>query len=276
MNQGQTLRLSSYNGGFYMNRRIYITAAVLLSLLCLFSVYQVYRHYDDEKQHNEEFAVLADVVQQIQDKSNVEMVVPADVSGDIETLLPDYEALFQQNNDLTGWITIDGTTINYPVMQTPDNPDFYLKHNFEKEYSDYGIPYVAEHCDMALPSDNIIIYAHHIRGGKMFGALMDYTNQAFYESHHIIRFDTLTERSEYEIIAVFKTTVYDDIGFKYYLFADAETETDFTAYVDECKNLALYDTGVTVKYGDKLITLSTCEYSKTNGRLVIVAKKVME
>ena len=92
----------------------------------------------------------------------------------------------------------------------------------------------------------------------------------------MIRFDTLTKTADYEIVAVFKTTVYDDTGFKYYLFANAETEEEFQEYVDGCRALSLYDTGVTAEYGDKLITLSTCEYSKTNGRLVVVAKKAAE
>lgn len=96
------------------------------------------------------------------------------------------------------------------------------------------------------------------------------------EGHKTIHFDTLTKTADYEVIAVFKTTVYDDTGFKYYLFANAEMEEEFQAYVDECKSLSLYDTGVTAEYGDKLITLSTCEYSKPNGRLVVVAKKAAE
>ena len=115
-----------------------------------------------------------------------------------------------------------------------------------------------------------------MKNGTMFTGLMDYESQKFYEGHKIIHFDTLTKTADYEVIAVFKTTVYDDTGFKYYLFANAETEEDFQAYVDECKALSLYDTGVDAEYGDKLITLSTCEYSRTNGRLVVVAKKVAE
>ena len=187
-----------------------------------------------------------------------------------------YETLFAQNNDFIGWIKIDGTNVNYPVMQTPNKPDFYLKHSFEKEYSAYGVPYVAEHCSPFEPSDNVIIYGHHMKNGTMFTGLMNYESRKFYEGHKTIHFDTLTKTADYEVIAVFKTTVYDDTGFKYYLFANAETAKEFQEYVDECKSLSLYDTGVTAEYGDKLITLSTCEYSRTNGRLVVVAKKAAE
>ena len=100
----------------------------------------------------------------------------------------------------------------------------------------------------------------------------------FWEKHKTVSFDTLTDRQTYEVIAVFKTVVYTDSpdSFKYYHFINAETDEDFTAYVEKCKELSLYDTGVTAKYGDKLLTLSTCEYSRTNGRLVVVAKLINE
>lgn len=187
--------------------------------------------------------------------------------------LAKYQELYLQNEDMVGWISIAGTTINYPVMQSRNNPNFYLKHNFEKDYSDLGTPYVQENCDIA-ESDNLVIYGHHIKGGKMFGALEDYKSKSFYEEHKTIQFDTLTEQTEYEIVAVFKTVAYSSEGFRYYDFVDAENEEEFNSYVGKCKELALYDTGVTAEYGDRLITLSTCEYSAQNGRLVVVAKKV--
>ena len=136
-----------------------------------------------------------------------------------------------------------------------------------------GTPYVQENCDIA-ESDNLVIYGHHIKGGKMFGALEDYKSKSFYEEHKTIQFDTFTEQAEYEIVAVFKTVAYSSEGFRYYDFVDAENEEEFNSYVGKCKELALYDTGVTAEYGDRLITLSTCEYSAQNGRLVVVAKKV--
>ena len=184
---------------------------------------------------------------------------------------PDHPFKVLMDEDMVGWISIDGTTINYPVMQTKDNPNYYLKRNFEKEYSDLGTPYIQEDCDL-LSSDNLIIYGHHISGNRMFGALEDYKSKSFYEEHKTIHFDTLTQQGEYEIVAVFKTVAYSSEGFRYYDFVHAESEEEFNAYVETCRGLALYDTGVTAEYGDKLITLSTCEYSAANGRLVVVAK----
>lgn len=175
---------------------------------------------------------------------------------------------------MIGWLSIDGTGINHPVMQSQNTPNFYLKHNFEKERSDLGVAYLQENCDV-LTSDNLILYGHHIRGRKMFGALESYKSKDFYEEHRTIHFDTLTEQGEYEIVAVFQTTAYSKKGFRYYDFVTAENAQEFDAYIGKCKELALYDTGVAVRYGERLLTLSTCEYSAPNGRLVVVAKKVV-
>lgn len=94
----------------------------------------------------------------------------------------------------------------------------------------------------------------------------------------MITFNTLTDKQEYEIVAVFRTVVYTDSpeAFKFYRFVDAENAEEFNSFVAKCKELSFYDTGVTAEYGDKLITLSTCEYSRNNSRLVVVAKRITE
>lgn len=118
----------------------------------------------------------------------------------------------------------------------------------------------------------------HMNDGTMFAGLMKFKDKSFWKKHKTVSFDTLTDRQTYEVIAVFKTVVYTDSpdSFKYYQFVNAETSEDFTAYVEKCKELSLYETGITAEYGDKLLTLSTCEYSRTNGRLVVVAKLINE
>ena len=179
----------------------------------------------------------------------------------------------KENPDTVAWITIPGTNIDYPVMQTVNEPNFYLKRGFDKQYSDYGVPYVQENCDLAL-SDNCVIYGHHMNNGTMFADLCKYESEDFYQEHKTIRFDTLSGFGEYEIVAVFKTVAYSEQGFKYYHFTRAESAEDFDAYITQCKALSLYDTGVTAEYDDKLITLSTCEYSRKNGRMVVVAKRI--
>ena len=142
----------------------------------------------------------------------------------------------------------------------------------------YGCPYVQENCDTEQPSDNIVIYGHNMNDGSMFSALTKYKSKDFWESHKYIAFDTLTDKQNYEVIAAFKTVVYTDNAdsFKYYQFVNAETAEEFNAYIGKCKELSLYDTELNAEYGDKLITLSTCEYSRTNGRFVVVARLVKE
>ena len=258
------MNLKNYQSG------ICIVAAVALLGAAAFCGYHIYHHYAQVDEQTEAFEEIAEVVE----NAPAEEEKPEDKPvSEGEDILAKYKELYLQNEDMVGWISIAGTTINYPVMQSKNNPNFYLKHNFEKEYSDLGVPYIQENCDI-LTGDNLIIYGHHIKGQKMFGALEDYKSKSFYEGHKTIQFDTLTEQAEYEIVAVFKTVAYSSEGYRYYDFVDAENEDEFNAYVGKCRKLALYDTGVTSEYGDKLITLSTCEYSAQNGRLVVVAKKV--
>ena len=166
----------------------------------------------------------------------------------------------------------------YPVMQSVNEPNFYLKHGFDKEYSDYGCPYVQEDCDVQEPSDNLVIYGHHMSNGSMFAHLEKFKSKDFWSEHRMITFNTLTDRQEYEIVAVFRTVVYTDSpeAFKFYRFIDAESANEFDDFIAKSKELSFYDTGVTAEYGDKLITLSTCEYSRNNSRLVVVAKRITE
>ena len=189
------------------------------------------------------------------------------------TAAESYEELYAKNNDFIGWIRIDGTDINYPVMQTKDRPDYYLRRNFYGNYSDFGVPYMAEHCTVG-ESDNLIIYGHHLHIGTMFTSLMKYTSKAFFDEHRIVNFDTMQEYGTYTIIAVFKETVYESNTFQYYNFVKFGDETEFDNFVNKCQSLSLYNTGETAKFGDQLLTLSTCEYSSENGRLVVIAKKI--
>ena len=249
--------------------QICVIAAVALLGTAAFCGFRIYHHYAQREKQTEVFKQMAELVENASEESPKEDT-PVSEGEDV---LEKYKELYLQNEDMVGWLSIDGTEINYPVMQTPNNPNFYLKHNFEKEYSDLGTPYIQENCTIA-ESDNLLIYGHHIKGGKMFGALEDYKAKSFYEQHKTIRFDTLTEQAEYEIISVFKTVEYSSKGFRYYDFVNAENAEAFEEYLSKCKELALYDTGINAEYGDKLLTLSTCEYSAPNGRLVVVAKKV--
>ena len=255
-----------------MKSKYLMIGAAVCAALFLFSGVMLYRQYADEKQSAEAFDNIAALVQ--------EETPPADEPQETEPPQPEqtafekYAAVYEQNSDFVGWISIEGTNIDYPVMQTIDNPNYYLKHSFEKQYSDYGVPYVQENCDLEF-SDNCVIYGHHMNNGSMFADLCKYADEDFYREHKTICFDTLSGFGEYEVISAFKTVAYSEQGFKYYHFVNADSAEDFDAFIAKCKELAFYDMGVTAEYGDKLITLSTCEYSRQNGRMVVVAKKVV-
>lgn len=203
-------------------------------------------------------------------------LIPTDPPAPTEpVMLPDYAPFYQINNDLVGWITVPDTKINYPVMQTgSDRKDFYLKHNFDKKWSDWGAIYIREECDTAAPSDNITVYGHHMKDGSMFAGLDKYKKEAFWKDHQTFSFDTLYERHTYQIFAVFKTSGSYGVGFPYHLFVDAADQADFDRFVSQIKKMSFYDTGITAEYGDKLLCLSTCEYSQDNGRFVVVAKRI--
>lgn len=176
---------------------------------------------------------------------------------------------------MVGWIQIEGTNIDYPVMQTPADPTYYLKHDFEKNYTDYGCPFMQANCDALAPSDNLIIYGHNMKDGSMFADLAKYRSKDFWQTHKTVWFDTELGSSAYEIFAVIHTTVQADDAdaFPFYWFVDAASPEEFADYVSACKAQALYDTGISAEYGDKLLTLSTCDNITDDGRLLVIANK---
>lgn len=184
------------------------------------------------------------------------------------------ENIAKINSDIIGWIKIDGTNIDYPIMQ---NGDYYLHKDIYKNYSSHGTPYLAPFCNLKK-SDNLIIYGHHMKDNTMFSQLEKYKNYNFYLNHKYIKFFTIengrTIENTYEVMIAFKTIAYSDEGFRYYNYTDFQNYEDYEEFVENCRNLEFYYTGVVGTHQDKYITLSTCEYSQKNGRMVVVAKKV--
>lgn len=238
-----------------MKNKIYIFTLMVLSVILAVSTYFIVTNKIENKEQEEVFKDIVSVVQ-IEDDN-------------IDEKLNGYLELKSQNADFIGWIQIEDTHINYPVMQS-STPNFYLRKNFNKEYSYYGTPYISELCDTDK-SDNLIIYSHNMKNHQMFGDLEKYKSKDFYTNHKYIQFDTLNHQGTYEIISVLKTTA---DAFDYQNYTDFADEEQFNTFMDKCKSLSLYDTETNSAYGDRLITLSTCEYSEDNGRLVVVAKQI--
>ena len=278
-----------------MNRKriIGICLIIVFSVSAIVSGRLFWKEYRDAKASEEVFSSLAGLVQDTgqnggEDGSTGDYTDATGIGTlDNDEVLPDeemaaedaakayekYGALYEQNNDFVGWIQIDGTNINYPVMQTPDNPDYYLKHSFEKTWSDYGVPYLDEACVIGQ-SNNLVIYGHHMSNGSMFCDLELYSDPAFCMDHPVIRFDTLTSFGEYEVIAVFRYNTNQET-FRY----DREVNMDegrFSWFIEQVHARELFSTGKDASFGDQMLTLSTCEYTYKNGRLVVVARKVVQ
>lgn len=269
-----------------MRRKLlYYTSIFILVAILVISGIQVAGYVIDALAQKEAYDELAALVAQSRAEtipptepipnSTTAQSVPTAPTAPTEptepVILQEYAPLYERNPDIVGWMKIEGTPINYPVMQTPDRVDYYLKRNFDGAHSDHGCLYVRETCDVFTPSDNVTIYGHHMKDGSMFAGLKKYRSRDFWESQPTIVFDTLYEHHTYTIFAVFTTTASKDEGFPYHRFESAEDPQDFDQFISTCKEISLYDTGITPEHGDKIICLSTCEYSQVNGRLVVVA-----
>lgn len=254
-----------------IKRKAMIVIASLVSLGCI--VYLAF-YYTLYAKNDVQYSNLSDLIDEESTPKEYSVnIVHEDTT--MPPVLKKYEKLYQKNKKLVGWIKIDGTNIDYPVMQTVNN-EYYLDHNYDQEYDKNGSIFMDKDCDAAHPNDNMIIYGHHMKSGKMFGNLNMYAKESFYKEHPSISFDTIYEEGTYDIMYVFRSKIYseEEIVFKYYKFIDATSENEFDSNMEEMAALSLYDTGIKAKYGDRLITLSTCDYEEANGRFVVVAKKV--
>ncbi|WP_407383732.1 sortase domain-bontaining protein [Ruminococcus sp.] len=222
-----------------------VIAIILLFVGAGIAGYKLYEYYTDQKGHNE-----------------------------LQALSHDFDQLYAKNNDFFGWLKIDDTVVDYPVMHTPGDPEKYLHKDFDGNYSESGELFMDANCD---PNGyHYLIYGHHMFNGTMFGSLPKYENQDYFNAHRTLRFDTRFEKGEYEIFAVFYSKIYDENEdvFKYYTCANLNNESDYAYYVNGVKSLSIYDTGITPTYGEKIVTLSTCNYHTDDGRFVIAARKV--
>jgi sortase B len=187
-----------------------------------------------------------------------------------------YRDSFLANGDMAAWIQVPGTVIDYPVMWTPDDEEYYLYRDFNKKDNSNGSLILdADSCVDPLTT-NLIIHGHNMKSGAMFGHLKDYENKDFFEEHKDIVLYTDGLQRNYQVIAVFRSQVFkkSDKVFKYYNFFQANTQEEFDDFYQNIKALSLYDTGVSAEFGDHFLTLSTCTYHVEQGRFVVVAKEV--
>ena len=193
-----------------------------------------------------------------------------------DKILPELKAIYERNNDLVGWIKIDDTVVDYPVIQSEDS-EFYLTHDFDREENVNGQIILDPKCDPYTPSYNLVISGHHMNNGSMFGGLPQYRDYSYWQTHKIVEFDNLMERKQYVIFAAFYSADYDEYeeGFRYN--ADIQYKIDAVQWLEEIRENQIFDTEIDAQFGDEFVTLTTCDRSRRqDGRFVLVCRRLRE
>lgn len=195
---------------------------------------------------------------------------------------PDYSEYVEQNPETVGWITIPGTQINFPVVQSVDN-EYYLSHTFNHKSDKRGAIYMDYRNNPVNLDANTIIYGHNdYKDGSVFSEVAHYDDIEYYKEHPMIEFNTLDSYYQWKIYAVFITNQqpYDDNGYVFNFIWPQMEGPNFKGYVEELNKRTLYYTGVDIKDGDRILTLSTCSRvldtvgNRAKTSLVVVARAV--
>ena len=245
---------------------------LFFSVLLFFSLsYTIYHYYTIWKNDKD----MKELANWVNDNNTIENTENQEIKNKNEGIIEKLNKLKKENNDLIGWLKIEDTNIDYPVVQTNNN-NYYVNHNFKKDYSELGTIFLDMDCSITKPTSNFLIYGHRNKSDQMFETLTKYKKEDFYKKHKTFEFSTLEEVGEYKIISVFQSQIYyknQDV-FKFYFFKDAKNEEEFNYYIKNIKKLSMYEIEDTAVYGEQLITLTTCDYHVEDGRFVVVAKKI--
>ena len=203
----------------------------------------------------------------------------SETSSTSQTPARNYLPLLQENSDLAAWLMIEGTEVDYPVLYTPNEPEYYLRKAFDGSYALSGSLFIGADC--VPDGTNIIIYGHNMKDGSMFGGLDSYADEDYAREHPEIIYDLIQPDGSYErltftVMAAFYSRIYsvdEKNVFRYYYSTDLSDPDAFQYYIEEVLSASLYDLGVTTEYGDRLLTLSTCSYHTEDGRFVVVARE---
>ena len=224
--------------------------------------------------------VSTDRKEHIPDENTADTGIKAEQTQEVPEVLPQYQSFHEKYTDLFGWLKVPGIQMDLPVMQSDDEKRgeryYYLHRDYTGRKSEEGSLFV-ESASSCFPQDNnTVIYGHNMSSGRGFGMLERYKDPEFYLKYPLMQYDTIYETGTYQIVAVLITRILyqDEEGFRYYRFYNYHSEQEFQECVNFINENELYQTGEQLQYGDRLLMLSTCEYSKPNGRLVIVDKKV--
>ena len=211
---------------------------------------------------------------QKEQRSFEELAKPQEQITNQQTKTEYYTELEKTNPDFWCWLNIKDTKINYPVMHTPQNPEYYLHRDYEGNSSKSGVPFLDANCSNNC--GNYLIYGHNMKNGTMFAELLKFEDIEYWQQHQTILLENSAGSQKFIILAAFYTEVFgadQPDAFRYYQYTDLTNPDDFNEYIQNIKVGALYDTGIEAEYGEQLLTLSTCSYHTENGRFVVVAKE---
>lgn len=184
---------------------------------------------------------------------------------------PDLLKLTSINSDIKGWIKINNTPIDYPVLYS----EYYLYHDYKKNYTRYGSIFLDNVCILEKKPKNILLHGHHMNNGSMFAKICNYRNLDFYKENPIFTFDSIYEKGTFKVISAFITNTNPEHGeIFHYLQPDFKDKSNFLNYVHKVRLRSNINCPVDIKDDDQLITLSTCSYEMPDFRTVVVARKV--
>ena len=253
-------------------KKVILFSIIICLLVFVFAGYKITNELRAQKEEINDFNELAELV--AESTNTQEQTEPTieqennDPSIETETapIIParNLAPLFEKNADCIGWVYIEGTAVDYPVMHTPKEPQRYLRLNFDKEYSTAGVPFLKGVC--TLNCDNLVIYGHNMKNGTMFSDITQYRNKEYSAEHPVIEFETEQGLKCYTVFAV----VYVKNTDGWYDFHTAADETEFNAKIEAIKHRVLYDTGIIPEYGQQLLTLSTCYGATKSDRIIVI------
>lgn len=261
-----------------------ILAVIIFCLIELYSIYSNYKVAEDDRQSIVD-AVVSQVVLDDDTSNSSENDNSSEESDDdvTETVIKtiDFDALKEINEDSVAWITIDGSVIDYPVVQSSDNSE-YLSTNFYGEYHSLGTIFADYRANPSgdSASDNITLYGHNAKDGSFFAGIQKYKDMSYYEENKFITYYTPENENGdiYVIVALFVANADEEYGevFHYNDFVNASSEEDFNWFKSEVDARNYIQSDVDFVYGDKLLSLSTCDYTLEEGRCVVVARKLRD
>lgn len=182
----------------------------------------------------------------------------------------DVDRLETDNPNCIGWVTVSDTRVDYPVMYTPNDPEYFLHRNFDGEYSAAGTPFLGENC--LVDGNSSIIYGHNMNDGSMFATLAKFKDPEFARTHDI-EYKTIIGSGTYKFMGCWHEDLTSSNRYPFWQQVGNLDEQRFNDYVAAIKRLSLFDSGVTATYGDDLIALVTCSYGSSDERFIVVGVK---